>query len=83
MIKPEAYLHYFIGGYPPDGYSEESELIMPHDFDKYEAIENNEAEGFIPLYAIPDGYHITAINHDQAIKDSLEQRNDKLRSDDA
>ena len=36
-----------------------------------------------PLYAIPEGYHITAINHDQAIKDSLEQRNDKLRSDDA
>jgi len=61
MIKPEAYLHYFIGGYPPDGYSEESELIMPHDFDKYEAIENNEAEGFVPLYAIPEGYALVPI----------------------
>ena len=35
-----------------------------------------------PLYAIPEGYHITAINNDQAIKDSLEQRNDNLRMDD-
>ena len=23
----------------------------------------------VPLYAIPEGYHIVAINHDQAIKD--------------
>ena len=78
-LKPEAYLHYFIGGYPPDGYCEEEELITPNDFDKYEAIENNEAEGFIPLYAIPEGYHIVAIDPKQQILDNLDRHNDKVR----
>ena len=31
------------------------------------------------LYAIPEGYHIVAIDHDQEMLDNIEQHNDKVR----
>ena len=63
-IKPVAYIHYWIGGYPPDGYIEESELLTPFQAEAYKDLESNEAHGISPLYAIPDGYHIVAIDHE-------------------
>ena len=54
-LKPDAYMHYFIGGYPPDEYFEDFELIKPCDLEVY-PVENNDAEGVIPLYIIPPGY---------------------------
>ena len=44
-------------------------------------VDDHCANSYVPLYAIPEGYHIIAINKDQAIKDSLEQHNDKWRGE--
>lgn len=33
----------------------------------------------VPLYAIPEGYHIVAIDHEQEQRDNLERHNEKLR----
>lgn len=78
-LKPVCYMHYFIGGYPPDGYYEDFELIKPCDLEEFPA-ENNESEGVVPLYAIPDGYHIVAIDAEQEARDMLAEHNEKVRS---
>ena len=73
-IKPVAYIHYWIGGYPPDGYIEESELLTPFQAEAYKDLESNEAHGISPLYAIPEGYHIVAIDHEQEMLDNIDRQ---------
>jgi len=34
---------------------------------------------FVPLYAIPEGYHIVAIDPEQELRDNLERHNEKVR----
>ena len=57
-LKPVAYMHYFFAGSPPDDYYEDFELIKPCDIGRYKDIQSNEAEGVVPLYAIPEGYSL-------------------------
>ena len=60
-LKPVAYLHYWIGGYPPDGYVEESELLTPFQAEAYKDLESNEAHGIVPLVIVPEGYQLVPI----------------------
>ena len=60
-LKPVAYMHYYIDGYAPDGYIEESELVELRDFHKFEGMESDEREGITPLYAIPEGVQLVPI----------------------
>jgi len=70
MIKPVAYMIDEIG------------VVTKLDFERRQLLKHIQSYKAVPLYAIPEGYHIVAINKDQAIKDSLEQHNDNLRMDD-
>lgn len=70
-LKPLAYLHYYFGGYAPDGYTEESELVELHDYHKFEGMENSPAEGIVPLYAIPEGMQLAHVEPTVEMIDSV------------
>ena len=62
-------------GYLMDG----TEVFGAHDISSV-ALEMRVKEGRIkPLYAIPEGYHIVAIDPEQEQRDKLESHNEKVK----
>ena len=50
--------------------------------DQWFEIENAQeyyGDGMIPLYAIPEGYHIVAIDPEQELRDNLERHNEGVK----
>ncbi len=76
-LKPVAYMiNYGIGDDRP---RTEASLVdtwysMENAFEHYK-------DDITPLYAIPEGYHIVAIDHEQEQRDNLERHNEKVRGD--
>ncbi len=65
----------------PDAYMiDEVWAVTEADFPKPETLAEHIKNGrSVPLYAIPEGYHIVAIDSEQEQRDNLERHNEKVR----